>query len=144
MSRSTEWDNKFMEIADSFAKMSRANKKKVGALIVENGTYNILSYAYNGTPYGYVNVCEDDYGNTKPEVVHAEINALLKLIGRGHIREKSCTMYLTYSPCIECAKVIIQSRIIKTIIYKEKSKHKEAFTLLEASDILLSELKAND
>ena len=117
--------------------MSRSTKKKVGTIIIENDTKNIVSYGFNGTPYGYDNDCEDENGKTKPEVVHAEINALLKLIGQGYLEDKSCTMFLTYSPCIECAKAIIQSKIIETVVYKEESKHKNALTLLKECKIKL-------
>ena len=78
----------------------------------------IISDGYNGTPSGFENICEDEAGVTKPYVLHAEANAITKLARSGNNSEDS-TLYVTASPCIECAKLIIQAGI-RRVVYGEK------------------------
>lgn len=107
-------DKDYMAICDIIASKSYAVRNKVGAILVKNG--NIISFGYNGTPSGFDNVCEVN-GITKEEVLHAESNAIVKCACSVNSTEDS-TLYTTLSPCFECAKLIIQSKI-KRVVYKE-------------------------
>jgi dCMP deaminase len=102
MTRSEQFDVMYMDIAHIVSKLSRCNRAKVGAIIVKNG--NIISFGYNGTPTGFCNECEEN-DVTKDEVIHAEMNAILK----AGINAQGATMYVTMSPCIQCSKIIKQS-----------------------------------
>jgi dCMP deaminase len=102
----------YAEIANMTANLSTANKLKVGCVITKDN--RILSIGYNGTPSGWSNECEED-GKTKPEVLHAEANALMKLC-RSTESSDGATLYVTHYPCIECAKLIYQSGI-KEVYY---------------------------
>jgi dCMP deaminase len=93
----------------------------------------IISDGYNGTPSGFENVCEDESGVTKPYVMHAEANAITK-IARSNNSSEGATMYVTASPCIECAKLIIQAGI-KRVIYSEKYRLVDGLELLQQAGI---------
>lgn len=97
----------YKEIVQIIAQQSKCNRLKVGAVIVKDK--NMIAYGYNGTPHGWCNECEQD-GVTKPEVIHAEANAILKA-ARTTISTDGAIMYSTHSCCTECAKLIIQSGI---------------------------------
>ena len=97
----------YKEIVKIIAQQSKCNRLKVGAVIVKDK--NMIAYGYNGTPHGWCNECEED-GVTKPEVIHAEANAILKA-ARTTISTDGAIMYATHSCCTECAKLIIQSGI---------------------------------
>lgn len=101
----------YMNIAYEVATLSRCNRKKVGAIIVNSG--NIVAFGYNGTHTGFCNECEEN-DVTKDEVIHAEMNAILKA-GKQAI---GATMYVTMSPCIQCAKTIKQSGL-ECVVYDE-------------------------
>lgn len=113
-------DNLYLDIADRIADMSHSRRKKVGAVLVEGE--NIISYGWNGTPHGADNNCEveneDGTLTTKPEVLHAESNVLMKLVSSGGVGAQGATLYVTLSPCIDCAKLIVQSKI-KRVVYRE-------------------------
>jgi len=111
-------DKTYLAMADLWGQLSKARRKKVGCLIVKNG--HIISDGYNGTPAGYDNNCEYDtrFGyETKPEVLHAESNALMKL-AKSTISSEDSTIYLTMSPCFDCAKLIIQAGV-RRVVYGE-------------------------
>lgn len=110
MNRSEQFDTMYMNIAHEVAQLSRCNRAKVGAIIVKDG--NIVSFGYNGTPSGFCNECEDN-DVTKDEVIHAEMNAILKA-GKNAL---GSTMYVTMSPCIQCSKIIKQSGL-ECVIFK--------------------------
>lgn len=93
----------------------------------------IISDGYNGTPSGFENVCEDETGVTKPYVLHAEANAITKL-ARSNNNSEGATIYITASPCIECAKLIIQSGITR-VVYGEKYRLMDGIELLERAGI---------
>lgn len=93
----------------------------------------IISDGYNGTPSGFENICEDEAGVTKPYVLHAEANAITKLARSGNNSEDS-TLYVTASPCIECAKLIIQAGI-RRVVYGEKYRLTDGIDLLERAGI---------
>ena len=102
----------------------------------------IISDGYNGTPSGFENICEDENGITKPYVLHAEANAITKLARSGNNSDGS-TLYVTASPCIECAKLIIQSGI-KRVVYGEKYRLTEGIDLLERAGIEVEYLNLED
>lgn len=120
-------DKAYMTCAFAIAELSRARRKKVGAIIVScNG--GIIAEGCNGTPAGFDNNCEDEvYGIdqpasvkliTKPECVHAESNAIIK-VARSNNSSSGATLYCTLTPCFECAKLIIQAGIVR-VVYAER------------------------
>jgi dCMP deaminase len=113
-------DETYMRMADELSTLSSAKRKKVGCLIVKDT--QIISEGYNGTPTGFNNECEYydycDEMHTKPEVLHAESNAITKL-ARSTNSSSESTLYVTLAPCYECSKLIIQSGI-KRVVFKEK------------------------
>jgi len=104
-----------MDVAERFAQLSHAQRAKVGAIIVKDD--RIISIGYNGMPSGWENVCEED-GKTKPQVLHAETNAIAKL-AQSSESGKDAILFCTHLPCIECAKLIYQSGI-KEVYYREE------------------------
>jgi len=119
MPQQQQLDYTYLEMANTWGQLSKARRKKVGCLIVKNN--QIISDGYNGTPAGYDNDCELEtrFGwETKPEVLHAESNALMKLAKSTNSSLKS-TIYLTISPCFECAKLIIQAGVSR-VVYSEE------------------------
>ena len=131
MDKQTKFDQRYLEMARIWAKNSYCTRRQVGALVVKNNM--IISDGYNGTPSGFENVCEDDNGVTKPYVLHAEANAITKL-ARSNNNSDGATIYITASPCIECAKLIIQSGI-KRVVYGEKYRLMDGIELLERAGI---------
>jgi len=132
-----------MKTASSAAEMSHAVRAKVGAVIVKDN--NILAYGYNGTPAGFDNTCENYHTmikndgtriielSTKPEVLHAESNSISK-VARSTNSAEGATLYVTLSPCLECAKLIIQAGI-KKVVYKETYRDTSSITLLEKCNV---------
>ena len=125
------FDQRYLEMARIWAKNSYCQRRQVGALVVKQGM--IISDGYNGTPSGFENVCEDETGVTKPYVLHAEANAITKL-ARSNNNSEGATIYITASPCIECAKLIIQSGITR-VVYGEKYRLIDGIELLERAGI---------
>lgn len=134
-----ELDLRYMRMANIWAENSYCERRKVGALIVKDKM--IISDGYNGTPSGFENVCENEEGFTKPYVLHAEANAITK-IARSNNNSNGATMYVTASPCIECAKLIIQSGI-KRVVYGEKYRLTDGIDLLERAGIETVYLELN-
>ncbi len=124
-------DLRYMRMANIWAENSYCQRRKVGALIVKDKM--IISDGYNGTPAGFENICENDEGFTKPYVLHAEANAITK-IARSNNNSAGATMYVTASPCIECAKLIIQAGI-KRVVYGEKYRLTDGIDLLERAGV---------
>ena len=124
-------DLRYMRMANIWAENSYCVRRKVGALIVKDKM--IISDGYNGTPAGFENICENDEGFTKPYVLHAEANAITK-IARSNNNSAGATMYVTASPCIECAKLIIQAGI-KRVVYGEKYRLTDGIDLLERAGV---------
>lgn len=106
-------DMRYLRMARIWSENSYCVRRQVGALIVKNKM--IISDGYNGTPSGFENICEDNDGKTKPYVLHAEANAITK-VAKSSNSSEGATLYVTSSPCIECAKLIIQSGI-KRVVY---------------------------
>jgi len=119
-------DERYMRMAAIWAENSYCKRRKVGALIVKDKM--IISDGYNGTPSGFENICEDENNETKPYVLHAEANAITK-VACSHNSSMDATMYVTTSPCIECAKLIIQAGI-KRIVYNEQYRRSDGADLL--------------
>ena len=126
-----EFDKRYLEMAAIWAKNSYCKRKQVGALIVKGRM--IISDGFNGTPEGFENICEDENNNTKPYVLHAEANAITKVAKSNNSSEGS-TLYVTTSPCLECAKIIIQSGI-KRVVYSEDYRLNEGIDLLMRAGI---------
>jgi dCMP deaminase len=124
-------DERYMRMAAIWAENSYCVRRKVGALIVKDKM--IISDGYNGTPAGFENICEDENNETKPYVLHAEANAITK-VARSHNSSMGATMYVTTSPCIECAKLIIQAGI-KRVVYSQKYRRSDGASLLERAGI---------
>ncbi len=101
-------NNTYLEIAERIALESKANKLKVGCVLVKNG--NIISFSYNGTPPGSDNTCEDEHNHTHPEVIHAESMAITKA-ARAGVATDGAIAYVTHQPCIDCAKLLYQAGI---------------------------------
>ena len=129
-------DATYMEMAQSWAKLSKAKRKQVGCLIVKDGT--IISDGYNGTPSGFENICEDEDNYTKWYVLHAEANAILK-VARSTQSTEGATLYQTLSPCKECSKLIYQSGI-KRVVFAEKYKDTEGVDFLIKAGIELEHI----
>lgn len=126
-----KFDHSYIEMASIWAKNSYCKRRQVGALIVKERM--IISDGYNGTPSGFENICEDETGATKPYVLHAEANAISKIAKSGNSSEGS-TMYVTASPCLECAKLIIQAGI-KRVVYKDEYRLTDGIDLLKRAGI---------
>lgn len=105
-------DKRYLRMAQIWAENSYCQRRKVGAILVKDKM--IISDGYNGTPAGFENVCEDAAGATKPYVLHAEANAITK-VARSNNSSDGSTLYVTASPCVECAKLIIQSGILRVV-----------------------------
>ena len=126
-----KFDQRYLDMARIWAQNSYCQRRQVGALVVKQGM--IISDGYNGTPSGFENVCEDESGVTKPYVLHAEANAITKL-ARSSNNSDGSTIYITASPCIECAKLIIQAGI-KRVVYGEKYRLMDGIELLQRAGI---------
>ena len=130
-----------MDVAESFAKLSSAVRLQVGAIVVKDD--RIISIGYNGMPSGWDNACEEVVPpnewvefkqlKTKPEVLHAETNAIAKLAKSS---ESGCgaTMFVTHAPCIDCAKIVYQSGI-DTVYYKNDYRSTQGLEFLTKSNV---------
>jgi dCMP deaminase len=124
-------DCRYLKMASIWAENSYCNRRKVGAILVKDKM--IISDGYNGTPSGFENICEDEDGKTKPYVLHAEANAITK-VAKSHNNSDGATLYVTTSPCIECAKLIIQSGITR-VVYTDPYRVDDGIQLLKKANI---------
>ena len=131
MDKQQTFDLRYIRMARIWAENSYCQRRKVGALVVKEKM--IISDGYNGTPSGFENICEDENNVTKPYVLHAEANAITKL-ARSNNSSDGATMYITASPCIECAKLIIQAGI-KRVVYGENYRLDDGIKLLQRAGI---------
>ncbi len=131
MDKQHEIDKRYLRMAAIWAENSYCKRRQVGALIVKDQM--IISDGYNGTPAGFENICEDENNLTKPYVLHAEANAITKVAASSN-SSKGATIYVTSAPCIECAKLIIQSGI-KRVVYSEKYRTEEGCALLQRANV---------
>lgn len=129
--RNAVFDRVYLEIAKNISTLSRACRRQVGAILVKNN--NILSYGYNGTPIGFDNHCEDEDGETLPHVLHAEANAIMKAAKDG-CSTVDATLYLTFSPCYQCCKLIIQAGI-KRVVYLDEHSDTSGLLLLDLANV---------
>ena len=123
-------DSKYLRMARIWAENSYCKRRQVGALVVKDDM--IISDGYNGTPSGFDNVCEEN-NISFPYVLHAEANAITKL-ARSNNNSDGATLYVTAAPCIECAKLIIQSGI-KRVVYAETYRLDDGLKLLKRANI---------
>ena len=133
-------DYRYIRMARIWAENSYCKRRQVGALLVKDKT--IISDGYNGTPSGFPNVCEDDNDTTFPYVLHAEANAIAK-VAQSNNSSDGATLYVTASPCIECAKLIIQAGI-KRVVYSEKYRLTDGIDLLERAGVKVVFLNEKD
>lgn len=139
LSKQTKLDLRYLRMARIWAENSYCKRRQVGALVVKDKM--IISDGYNGTPSGFENVCEDN-NVTKPYVLHAEANAITKL-ARSSNNSEGSTLYVTASPCIECAKLIIQSGI-KRVVYAEKYRLDDGIKLMQRAGIKVACLNPDE
>ena len=137
MEKDRKFDRRYLEMAAVWAKNSYCTRRQVGALVVKDRM--IISDGYNGTPSGFENVCEDENGVTKPYVLHAEANAITKVAKSGNSSD-GATLYITDSPCMECAKLIIQSGI-KRVVYAREYRVVDGVDLLRRAGIEVEKIE---
>lgn len=124
-------DRRYLRMARIWAENSYCKRRQVGALIVKDKS--IISDGYNGTPSGFENICEDEQGVTKKYALHAEANAITKVAASTN-NCSGATVYVTASPCIECAKLIIQAGI-KRVVYSEEYHLRDGVELLQHAGV---------
>jgi dCMP deaminase len=130
-----------MKVAETFAECSTARRLHVGAIIVKDD--RVISIGYNGTPAGWDNNCEDEYVNeigesllrTKPEVIHAETNAIAKLAkfdGSG----SGSVLFVTHAPCLDCAKLVFQAGI-SSVYYRNSYRNNDGVDFLAKAGLII-------
>ena len=132
-------DKTYLRMADIWGSLSKARRKQVGCLIVRNS--QLISDGYNGTPHGFDNDCEFEsrFGyETKPEVLHAETNAISKL-AKSNQSSDGATIYITLCPCFDCSKLMIQAGIIR-VVYSESYRSTTGVELLERAGIVIDQV----
>ena len=134
--KSAKFDISYMRMAHVWAENSHCKRKKVGALIVKDNM--IISDGFNGTPSGMDNCCEDADGETKWEVIHAEANAILKLTN-AHNSCEGATLYITLSPCRNCSKLILSSKI-RRVVYGRMHSDDSGIMFLRDNGVLVHQL----
>lgn len=124
-------DQRYLEMARIWSKNSYCKRRQVGAILVK--AKMIISDGYNGTPSGFENICEDENNKTKPYVLHAEANAITK-VAKSNNSSEGATLYVTSSPCMECAKLIIQAGI-KRVVFSDQYTNQDGVNLLKQAGI---------
>ena len=140
MDKQLQFDKSYLSMAGVWAENSYCQRRKVGARIVKDRM--IISDGYNGTPCGFENVCEDENGITKPYVLHAEANAITK-VAKSNNSSDGATLYVTAAPCVECAKLIIQSGI-KRVVYRDAYRVTDGLDLMARAGIELLQIPAEE
>lgn len=138
-----------MKVAETYAQLSTATRLKVGSIVIKDN--RVISIGYNGMPSGWTNDCEDIVvcgqrsddtivytTKTKPEVLHAETNAIAKL-ARSSESGLDATMFITHAPCLDCAKLIYQSGI-STVYYRNSYRNNDGIKFLEKSNIEVKQI----
>lgn len=131
LKKQTLLDTRYLRMAGIWAENSYCRRRKVGAIIVKDNM--IISDGFNGTPSGFPNICEDEEGNTIQYVLHAEANAITK-VARSNNSSEGSTLYVTASPCVECAKLIIQAGI-RRVVFSELYRITDGIDLLRRAGI---------
>lgn len=139
-SKQRRYDIAYLRMAKEWGKLSHCQRKQVGALIVKDRM--IISDGYNGTPAGFENECEDQEGETKWYVLHAEANAITKVAGSTQSAEGS-TLYITLSPCRDCSKLILQAGI-KRLVYINRYKDTSGLDLLEKASVEIEQISEEE
>ena len=141
-SKQHQVDLRYLKMAKIWSENSYCKRRQVGALLVKDRM--IISDGYNGTPAGFENNCEDENNKTKPYVLHAEANAITKVAKSGNSSD-GATLYVTSSPCLECAKLIIQAGI-KRVVFADAYRLQDGIQLLEQANIevIQVEIKNNE
>ena len=140
MDREKRFDRSYLEMAAVWAKNSYCTRRQVGAILVKDRM--VISDGYNGTPSGFENVCEDDNGVTKPYVLHAEANAITK-VAKSSNSSLGATLYITDSPCLECAKLIIQAGIVR-VVYSNEYRISDGVDLLRRAGVRVEKFETDD
>ena len=133
-------DHRYLRMAKLWSENSYCVRRKVGALLVKDKM--IISDGFNGTPSGFPNVCEDENNITYPYVLHAEANAITKVACSNNSSDGS-TLYVTASPCIECAKLIIQAGI-RRVVFSELYRITDGIDLLRKAGIEVTHIPEDD
>jgi dCMP deaminase len=136
--KQAQFDIRYIQMARVWATNSYCKRRQVGALIVKDRM--IISDGYNGTPSGFENECEDENGQSKPYVLHAEANAITK-VAKSNNSSEGATLYITASPCMDCAKLIIQAGIIR-VVYADEYRIVDGIELLEKAGIELVQMSS--
>ena len=136
LAKQERYDKAYLRLALEWAKLSRCKRKQVGAIIVKDST--IIADGYNGTPTGFENECENEDGQTKWYVLHAEANAILK-VARTTNQAAGATLYLTHSPCKDCSKLILQSGI-ERLVYTDAYKDASGLEFLEKAGLQITQI----
>jgi dCMP deaminase len=145
-----KFDNVHMRVAEVYSEVSSARRLQVGCVIVKNNT--IIGIGYNGMPSGWDNNCEDEIGEvingankiveirlkTKPEVLHAESNALAK-VARSTNSSEGATLYVTHAPCLECSKLIYQSGI-NSVFYRNEYRDSAGINFLNKCEVHVNKI----
>lgn len=139
-SKIKKFDKSYLEMANIWAQNSYCKRRKVGALIVKDNM--IISDGFNGTPSGFENECEDENNLTKSYVLHAEANAITKVAKSGN-SSQGATLFVTTSPCIECAKLIIQAGI-KRVVFADNYRCSDGVELLKKAKIEVVNFTENE
>ena len=126
----------YMDVAERFAQLSSATRLQVGAIVVKDD--RIISIGYNGMPTGWDNCCEDENNKSRPEVLHAESNAIAKLAKSPESGEEA-TIFITHAPCMDCAKLIYQSGISE-VYYKTDYRSTQGIEFLNKSGVTVNKL----
>jgi dCMP deaminase len=135
----------YMDVAERFAQLSSAKRLQVGAIVVKDD--RIISIGYNGMPTGWDNCCEDviredevgfQVTKSKIEVLHAESNAVAKL-AKSSESGLGATIFVTHSPCIDCAKLIYQSGI-SNVYYKTSYRDDDGIKFLKKSNVEITKI----
>ena len=142
-----KFDNTYMQMAQGIALHSKAVRKKVGAILVTN--HGVVLPGFNGTPAGMDNNCEEDKGYdeltqsqilvTKPEVIHAELNCILKAAKEG-VSVVNSVVYVTLSPCVQCSAMMIQSGV-RRVVFGEQYRDNSGILLLKTAGVAVEQLK---
>jgi dCMP deaminase len=126
----------YMQTALLHAGLSKATRAKVGAVLVTN--QGVLLTGYNGTPHGWDNCCETEENITKPEVIHAELNCILKAAKQG-VSVVDSVVYVTLSPCVSCSAMLSQAGV-KKVYYRDQYREKTGVEYLQANGIIVQQI----
>lgn len=131
------YDKAYLRLANEWSRLSHCKRKQVGALIVKDST--IIADGFNGTPTGFENGCEDENGETKWYVLHAEANAILK-VARTNNQAAGATLYLTHAPCKDCSKLVLQAGITR-LVYTNSYKDRSGLQFLEKAGLSIHQIE---